>query len=214
MVDQFTAGFTAGVETGVFIRSLSMQCQQTKPFPLFLGGLFSFCNDPLLKDSFAQGQKLFGVRWRGRIGNQLIQAKTNVSGMDISTALIRFADANLVGAGIESALGDFGFWLEGAQVTDQDRYSRWSTGVDYAFTESLVGMIEYHFNEALLASFGYLRTDTGIDAQYMLPENPELDANTIGGGIAYAFNEKFTTNFSLGYVFYEDDSFVYTLLEV
>ena len=41
----------------------------------------------------------------------------------------------------------------------------------------------------------------------MLPENPELDANTIGGGIAYAFTEKFHGNFSIGNTFYEEDSF-------
>ncbi|MDH3391536.1 MAG: outer membrane protein transport protein [Desulfobulbaceae bacterium] len=68
--------------------------------------------------------------------------------------------------------------------------------------------IEYHFNDSLLGSIGYLRTETGINPENMLPENPELDANTIGGGVAYAFTEKFHTNFSLGYVFYEDDSFV------
>ena len=42
----------------------------------------------------------------------------------------------------------------------------------------------------------------------MLPENPELDANTIGAGIAYKVNENLHTNVSIGNSFYEEDSFV------
>ena len=68
--------------------------------------------------------------------------------------------------------------------------------------------LEYHFSDSLLASIGYIHTKLGVEPQDMLPENPELDANTIGAGIAYAFNEKFHTNFSIGNSFYEDDSFV------
>ena len=68
--------------------------------------------------------------------------------------------------------------------------------------------LEYHFNEKLLCSIGYMHTELGMDPENMLPENPELDADTIGAGIAYAFTEKFHTNFSLGNSFYEDDSFI------
>jgi len=71
--------------------------------------------------------------------------------------------------------------------------------------------LEYHFNDSLLGSIGYLRTETGIDPENMLSENPELDADTFGCGIAYAINEKLHTNLSLGYVFYEDDSFLQPL---
>jgi long-chain fatty acid transport protein len=67
--------------------------------------------------------------------------------------------------------------------------------------------LEYLFNDKLTGSVGYMHTKLGMDPEYMLPENPELDANTIGAGIAYAFNEKFHTNFSIGNSFYEDDSF-------
>ena len=44
--------------------------------------------------------------------------------------------------------------------------------------------LEYHFNDSLLASIGYLYTKLGVDPEDMLPENPELDANSIGVGIA------------------------------
>jgi long-chain fatty acid transport protein len=68
--------------------------------------------------------------------------------------------------------------------------------------------LEYIFNEKLTGSVGYMFTSLGMDPEYMLPENPELDANTLGAGIAYAFSEKFHTNFSIGNSFYTDDSFV------
>ena len=66
--------------------------------------------------------------------------------------------------------------------------------------------VEYLFTDKLLGSVGYLYTKLGMDPEFMLPENPELDASTIGAGIAYAFTEKFHCNFSLGNSFYKDDS--------
>jgi len=77
-----------------------------------------------------------------------VQAVTNLSGADVSGTLIRYSQQNLIGAGIQSSLGDFGFWLEGAHVWGETQYTRLSTGVDYAFNESVFGMIEYHFSEA------------------------------------------------------------------
>jgi long-chain fatty acid transport protein len=68
--------------------------------------------------------------------------------------------------------------------------------------------LEYIFTDNITGSIGYMHTELGVDPQYMLPENPELNVNTIGAGIAYAVNEKLHTNFSIGNSFYEDDSFV------
>ena len=68
--------------------------------------------------------------------------------------------------------------------------------------------LEYIFSEKIKASIGYLHTELGVDPENFLPENPELDANTIGAGIAYAFNRNFHTNISIGNSFYEDDSFI------
>ena len=68
--------------------------------------------------------------------------------------------------------------------------------------------LEYTFNPKLKGSIGYLHTDTGIDAEYMLPEAPQLNANTIGAGVAYEAIPGMMLNFSLGNAFYEDDSFV------
>ena len=110
------------------------------------------------------------------------------------------------------------YWMT-PQLRIETNYTQYlNTNADWGGKEDIVNdgydvgiALEYHFNDSLLGSIGYLRTETGINPEDMLPENPELDANTIGGGIAYAFTEKFHTNFSLGYVFYEDDSFVQPL---
>ena len=79
------------------------------------------------------------------------------------------------------------------------------SGVDNGYDTGIT--FEYHFNDKLLASIGYLYTKLGVDPPDMLPENPELDVNTLGAGIAYAFTENFHTNFSIGNSFYKDDSF-------
>jgi long-chain fatty acid transport protein len=110
------------------------------------------------------------------------------------------------------------YWVS-PQLRLETNYTQYfNTNGDWNGTEDAVNdgydvgiALEYHFNDSFLASIGYLRTETGINPEDMLPENPELDANTLGGGIAYAFTEKFHTNFSLGYVFYEDDSFTQPL---
>ena len=79
--------------------------------------------------------------------------------------------------------------------------NRVDNGYDVGFA------FEYLFNDKLLGSIGYMYTKYGMDPEDMLPENPELDVNTIGAGIAYAINEKFHTNISIANSFYTDDSF-------
>jgi hypothetical protein len=81
-----------------------------------------------------------------------LQALTNLSGRDVSATIMRFSQQNLIGAGVQSSLGDFGFWLEAAYVWGDEQYTRVSTGLDYAVSESIFAMIEYHFSEAGAAS--------------------------------------------------------------
>ena len=76
------------------------------------------------------------------------QLLTNASGNDYQFTAMRFAEQNLIGAGVQSSLGVLGFWLEAAYVSGDEDYTRASVGVDYAFTERVFGMIEYHLNEA------------------------------------------------------------------
>ena len=77
-----------------------------------------------------------------------VQVRTNVNGMDLQFAAIRFAEHTLTGGGVQTSLGDFGFWFEIAGVSGDDSYARASTGFDYAFNEFVFGQVEYHFNGA------------------------------------------------------------------
>jgi hypothetical protein len=77
-----------------------------------------------------------------------LQLRGNHNGKDLHLALVRFAEQSLVGAGLATALGDFGFWLEVASVTGDEDYIRASTGLDYAFTEHVFAQVEYHHNGA------------------------------------------------------------------
>ena len=78
-------------------------------------------------------------------------------------------------------------------------------GVDNGYDVGIA--FEYLFTDKLKGSIGYMYTKYGVEPVDMLPENPELDVNTIGGGIAYAINEKLHTNISIANSFYTDDSF-------
>ena len=77
-----------------------------------------------------------------------LQLRGNVDGKDLHFALIEFSEQSLVGVGLQSALGDFGFWFEAANVSGEDNYIRVSTGLDYAFTEFTFAQVEYHYNGA------------------------------------------------------------------
>lgn len=85
---------------------------------------------------------------RANTSAAFLQVRTNVDGHDLQFALTRFAGQSLAGGGIQTAIGDFGFWAEVAGVTGDENYVRASTGFDYAFTENVFGMIEYHYNGA------------------------------------------------------------------
>jgi long-chain fatty acid transport protein len=110
------------------------------------------------------------------------------------------------------------YWIN-PKLRIETNYTQYlNTNADWGGDEDLVSdgydvgiTLEYHFNDAWLASVGYLHTVLGMEPGDMLPENPELDTNTIGAGIAYAFNEKFHTNVSIGNSFYKEDSFVQAL---
>lgn len=99
-----------------------------------------------------------------------LQVLTNVSGSDYKFTAMHFSDQDMIGAGIQSALGELGFWFEAAYVAGDDDYTRASIGVDYAFNERIFGMLEYHFN-------GAGSNDT---ANYLLQQN---DAAYRAGGV-------------------------------
>lgn len=65
---------------------------------------------------------------------------------------------------------------------------------------------EYTFTPQFRASIGYMLTKTGIEADNMLPENPELDVNTICGGVAWEPKDDMTLNFALVNSFYDPET--------
>jgi len=77
-----------------------------------------------------------------------LQIRGNHNGKDLQMALTRFAEQTMLGAGIQTAIGDIGFWFEIANVWGDIDYLRTSTGFDYAFSENTFAMIEYHYNGA------------------------------------------------------------------
>jgi len=102
---------------------------------------------------------------------------------------------------------------------------RVETGLTYYFNEDAdwdgdedvvddgyeVGIaFEYTFNKKLKASVGYLYSDVGMHAEDMLAAVPQLDSNSICGGIAYEAVPGLILNFALENTFYRDDSYVDT----
>jgi len=77
-----------------------------------------------------------------------VQVRVNAGGNDMFGVYARFVDQTLVGAGVQRALGELGFWAEAAHVSGDQDYWRASLGVDHAFGENVFGQIEYHFNGA------------------------------------------------------------------
>ncbi|MGD8450095.1 MAG: outer membrane protein transport protein [Desulfobacterales bacterium] len=65
---------------------------------------------------------------------------------------------------------------------------------------------EYTFNPKWKASVGYMYTEVGIDPDDMKVETPELNANSIAGGIAYKATPNLDLNLGILYVFYGDET--------
>ncbi len=63
---------------------------------------------------------------------------------------------------------------------------------------------EYTFNPKWKASVGYMYTDVGIEPDNMSIETPELDANTIAGGVAFKPAPNWDLNFGILKTFYDD----------
>lgn len=66
--------------------------------------------------------------------------------------------------------------------------------------------LEYGFTPKLRGSVGYLYTETGIEADYMSPEAPELDADSVALGFAYSLDPALDLNFGVSRTFYKDET--------
>ena len=69
----------------------------------------------------------------------------------------------------------------------------------------IAAAVEYAITPRLSASIGYMVTKTGIDADQMMPEAPELDVKTYCGGIVYKLKDNLTVNLALAKSVYETD---------
>jgi long-chain fatty acid transport protein len=65
---------------------------------------------------------------------------------------------------------------------------------------------EYTFNPKWKASVGYMYTDVGIDPDNASIETPELDADTIAGGVAFYPTPNWGFNLGILESFYKDDT--------
>ncbi|UCF55950.1 MAG: outer membrane protein transport protein [Deltaproteobacteria bacterium] len=81
---------------------------------------------------------------------------------------------------------------------------KFSNRVDNGYDAGIA--LEYTFNSKLKGSVGYLFTESGLDPDAMLPEWPELDANSIAAGVAYEPTPALSLNFGLTKVFYSDET--------
>jgi len=95
------------------------------------------------------------------------------------------------------AEADLTYYLNDSANDDSIADNGFDTGV----------MVEYGFSETLKGSLGYMYTSTGVDAEYMTPELPELDAHTLGAGVVWEASPGLDINVSLGQVFYQSESF-------
>ncbi len=91
------------------------------------------------------------------------------------------------------------YYLEKSAKFEEDRLKDAGNSWDLALAA------EYTFNPKLRASAGYMLTKTGIDADDMLPENPELGANTLSAGVAWEPMDNMTLNFAMLNSFYVSD---------
>jgi long-subunit fatty acid transport protein len=66
--------------------------------------------------------------------------------------------------------------------------------------------LEYAFTDQWLASFGYMFTETGIDAENMVFEAPELDAHSIAGGVRWSPTDRLDLNVGVLKTFYQSET--------
>jgi long-chain fatty acid transport protein len=65
---------------------------------------------------------------------------------------------------------------------------------------------EYTFMDQWLASFGYMFTETGLDADNMKYEAPELDAHSIAGGVKWSPTDRLDLNLGVLKTFYQSET--------
>lgn len=113
------------------------------------------------------------------------------------------------------ALLGFGAYYQFTPEFKVDANLTWyfNQGADWEGAEDLVDdgydlglSLQYAFLPQLIGSVGYMWTETGIDADYMLPEAPELDAHSIAGGLKWIAAPGLDVNLGVLKTFYQDET--------
>jgi len=92
------------------------------------------------------------------------------------------------------------YYLEKNANWEDDRLKDAGNSYDLAIA------LTYSFNPKLKGSLGYMYTDCDIDPDDMLPEAPELDAQTVCAGILYEVTPALSLNFALMNTFYDKET--------
>ena len=142
--------------------------------------------------------------------NYKIDVKTDTLGI---APVIGFADGSKTRIDIPALLGvgisykflpqlkvdlNYTHYFEGSAKIDtfEDEGDSWDLGIS----------AEYTFSPQWKASLGYLYTDIDLsdDQQINEPEEPKLDANTIGAGAVWSPTPAWSVTFGGAYVMYDD----------
>jgi len=92
------------------------------------------------------------------------------------------------------------YYMEKNASWEDDRLKDAGNSYDLAIA------LEYAFSPKLKGSAGYMYTQTGIGPDDMLPEAPELDAQTVCGGVVYEAIPGLNLNFALANTFYKSET--------
>lgn len=95
---------------------------------------------------------------------------------------------------------DFTYYLNEDADWSDPRFRDVNNGYDAGLA------MEYIFSSKLKGSMGYMFTESGLDPDAMLPEWPELDANSVAAGVAYDPSPALSLDFGLTKVFYSDET--------
>jgi hypothetical protein len=77
-----------------------------------------------------------------------LQISNSIGSKDLSFSYIDYAEQSLLSLSLQTEISAMGFWFEAAYVEGDLNHLRASTGLDYAFSQNTLGMIEYHYNGA------------------------------------------------------------------
>ena len=89
---------------------------------------------------------IFGKDGERKNSAAYARISSRFQGQDFQITFVDTDSLFLLGAGIQGAIGDSGYWLEIANVTGDDDYTRASIGLDHAITDNIYIMVEYHYN--------------------------------------------------------------------